>query len=67
MNITPAGAVAGGTDEQIATLIRAGKRPDGSLINACMPYQAYAGMTDQEIDAIIMYLRSVPAKPFGNR
>jgi cytochrome c1 len=32
-----------------------------------MPYQAYAGLTDQELQAIIAYLRSVPAKPYGNR
>jgi mono/diheme cytochrome c family protein len=67
LNITPAGVVAEWTDAQLATLIRTGKRPDGSQINAFMPYQAYAGLTDQELQAIIAYLRSVPAKPYGNR
>jgi hypothetical protein len=32
-----------------------------------MPWKTYAGMTDDEIAAIWLYLRTVPAKPFGNK
>ena len=32
-----------------------------------MPWKVFRGMTDAEIHAIWLYLRSVPAKPFGNK
>jgi mono/diheme cytochrome c family protein len=67
LNITPGSRVASWTDAQLAEAIRTGRRPDGTLINAFMPYKAYSGMTDEEIRAVILYLRSVPAKPFGGR
>jgi mono/diheme cytochrome c family protein len=66
-NITPAGAPAGWTDEQVMALIRSGRRPDGSQISDFMPYEYYAGMTGEELQALVAYLRSVPPKPFGNR
>ncbi|GAB4112500.1 MAG: cytochrome c [Roseiflexaceae bacterium] len=66
-NITPAGAIQGWTDEQLRHAIREGTRPDGSQLNSFMPYQYYAGMTEEEIQAIIAYLRQVPAKPYGGR
>jgi len=40
---------------------------DGTQIDPFMPWKTYAGMTDDEIAAIWGYLRSVPAKPFGNK
>jgi mono/diheme cytochrome c family protein len=66
-NITPAGAVVGWTDEQLVLAIRTGMRPGGAMIDDVMPYRYYAGMSDEEVYAIIKYLRSVPGKPYGNR
>ena len=37
------------------------------MIDPFMPWETYAKMTDEEIAAIWLYLRSVPAKPFGNK
>jgi mono/diheme cytochrome c family protein len=66
-NITPGSPVAGYQDEAIARIIREGRRPDGSMINSFMPYKYYNGMTDEEVRALVLYLRSVPAREFGNR
>jgi mono/diheme cytochrome c family protein len=66
-NITPASAIQGWTDAELAAAIRQGMRPGGSMIDPFMPYEYYAAMTDEEVAAIIAYVRSVPPKPFGNR
>ena len=46
---------------------RAKQRPDGTRLNEFMPWKVVRGMTDAEIHAIWLYLRSVPPKPFGNK
>jgi len=40
---------------------------DGSAINPFMPWKSFAKMTDNEIIAIWLYLKSVPPKPTGNK
>jgi mono/diheme cytochrome c family protein len=62
-NITPDKDTGIGrwTDAQIVTAIREGKRPDGSLIGPPMPIGLYRGMSDADVQAIVVYLRSVPA------
>lgn len=47
------------TDEQIEQAIRYGMRPDGSPLLPPMPYPAYAGMSNEDMEAIIAYLRSL--------
>ena len=49
------------TNEQIVTAIREGKRPDGSVIGPPMPFEQYRHMSDRDVQAIVAYLRSVPA------
>lgn len=49
------------TDAQIALAIREGKRPDGSLIGPPMPFGLYRGISDDDLAAIVAYLRTVPA------
>ena len=46
------------TDEQIATVLRAGLRPDGRRLSMVMPN--YSGMTDADMQVLIAYLRTVP-------
>jgi mono/diheme cytochrome c family protein len=58
-NLTPA-RLGTWTDEDFLTAIRKGRRPDGSAINELMPWREYSGMTDVELQAIWLYLRSVP-------
>ncbi|KNG94908.1 c-type cytochrome [Pseudaestuariivita atlantica] len=60
-NITPAGRVADWSDAELARAIREGLRPDGSLIGPPMPFAMYRGLSDDDLESIVMYLRSVPA------
>lgn len=60
-NITPGGRVADWTDEQFARAIRDGIRPDGSVIGPPMPITMYRGLGDEDLAAIVAFLRTVPA------
>ncbi|MDH4061770.1 MAG: cytochrome c, partial [Aquincola sp.] len=66
-NITPDRATGIGrwTDAQIATAIREGRRPDGSLIGPPMPIDLYRDISDADVAAIVAYLRTV--KPVRNK
>lgn len=60
-NITPEDETGIGrwTDRQIAEAIRAGVGRHGNRRIATMPWQGYAKMTDDDIGAIVTYLRSI--------
>lgn len=60
-NITPKG-LASRTDDEIRQIITTGMRPGGSRMLPPMPYAYYANITDQDLDAIVAYLRSLPPK-----
>jgi mono/diheme cytochrome c family protein len=66
-NITPDPETGIGkwTDEQLILAIREGKRPDGSLIGPPMPIPLYRGLADDDLKAIVAYLRA--AKPVANK
>lgn len=66
-NITPDAETGIGkwTDAQIITAIREGKRPDGTTIGPPMPFQLYRHMADDDVKAIVAYLRTV--KPVRNK
>lgn len=55
--------LAGYTDEQIAAMITEGKRPDGSPMMPPMPYGYLAKMTPEDLQAVILFLRSLPPQP----
>ncbi|HUB43473.1 MAG TPA: cytochrome c [Acetobacteraceae bacterium] len=63
-NITPDPETGIGrwTNAQIATAIREGRRPDGSMIGPPMPIALYRGISDRDLTAIVTYLRTVPPK-----
>jgi cytochrome c553 len=65
-NITPDPETGIGkwTDDQLFLAIREGKRPDGSLIGPPMPFALYRGLADDDVRAMIAYLRTV--KPIRN-
>ena len=65
-NLTPTG-LSKYSDEQIETILRTGKRPDGSAVNEIMPWKYTTKMTPLEMRATIKYLRTVAPKPFGGR
>ena len=58
-NLTPA-ALGTWTQADFRRALREGKRPDGTAINTFMPWKAFSGMTDTEIDALWAYLRTLP-------
>src|SRR3954449_329783 len=53
------------TDEQIKTALRKGVRPNGVHLAAIMPYDFYEILTDNDLNAIVAYLRTV--KPVKQR
>ena len=65
-NITPSG-IGHYTLEDLTRVLRTGVRPDGSQVNDGMPWRFTKSLDDTEIAAIYAYLKTVPAKPFGNR
>jgi mono/diheme cytochrome c family protein len=60
-NITPGGAVADWSDAELARAIREGLRPDGSLIGPPMPFTMYRSLSDEDLGAVVAFLRTVPA------
>ncbi len=48
------------TDQQIKDLFQKGQRPDGTALFNVMPYYMFHAFTDQDADAIVAFLRSVP-------
>jgi mono/diheme cytochrome c family protein len=62
-NITaePETGIGKWTDQQIITAIREGKRPDGTIIGPPMPTALYRDMADADVEAIVAYIRAVPA------
>lgn len=60
-NITPAGRVGQWSDAELAKAIREGIRPDGSVIGPPMPFAMYRGLGDQDLAAIVAFLRTLPA------
>ncbi len=58
-NISPAGIGTWSEADFVRTL-RSGKDPKGHDLNRFMPWPSYGQMSDDELAAIWMYLRSVP-------
>ena len=63
-NITPHDDGIGGySDAELADTIVKGVRPDGSPMLPPMPYGYLAQFTEDDLAAVILYLRSLPALP----
>ena len=62
-NITPhpETGIGSWTSEQIITAIRKGKTPDGAELSGVMPYAALSHLTDEDAQAIVVFLKSLPA------
>ncbi|HYB42732.1 MAG TPA: cytochrome c [Candidatus Methylomirabilis sp.] len=61
-NITPdrETGIGAWTDEQIITAIRLGRRPDGERLIPVHPYTVFNGMAEEDLRAVVAYLRTVP-------
>jgi len=67
-NLTPGpgSAMRSYADAQaFATMLRTGKRPDGSAISSVMPFAALRAMNDTDVQAIWLHLKSLPPKALG--
>ena len=60
-NITPTG-LSGYSDAELATIITTGARPNGSRLLPPMSIGHYAKMKPNDVQAVVLYLRSLPAK-----
>ncbi len=58
-NLTPA-ALGAWKEADFFRAIREGKRPDGSAIDAFMPWRTYAKMSDVELSALWAHLSQLP-------
>jgi hypothetical protein len=59
-NVTPGGVAATYTDGELARLVQHGIKRDGRSV-CLMPSEDFGWLPDADVDAIISYLRSVPA------
>jgi len=61
-NITPdkETGIGNWTDEQIATALTTGRRPDGRHLAPIMPYPSFVNLTKEDVAALIAFLRSIP-------
>ena len=67
-NLTPGaeGVMARYADgAAMAAMFRSGKRPDGSPVSRVMPFQALGAMSDTDIQALFLHLKTLPARPLG--
>lgn len=62
-NITPDADTGIGrwTDEQVITAIRLGRRPSGERLIPVHPYPTFNGMAEEDLRALVAYLRTLPA------
>lgn len=60
-NITPVG-LGGYSDEELTALIHTGVRPNGQHLLPPMPSGYLAGLKDDDVAALVMYLRSLEPK-----
>jgi mono/diheme cytochrome c family protein len=60
-DITGGGALRGWGAEDFVHLLRTGVRPDGRPLSPSMPFAGYAGMTDDELTAMYLYLSGLSA------
>lgn len=66
-NLTPGGPIGKWTEADFVTALRTGKRPDGTIISAVMPWTYTKGLTDDELRAMWMYIHTVDAKGLGEK
>jgi mono/diheme cytochrome c family protein len=59
-NLTPAGPTKGYSEDDFRRVLREGKRPNGVSVNDVMPWRLTKRLSDDEIHAIYLYLRSLP-------
>ena len=64
-NLTPGGELGFWSEEDFIATLRTGVTPGGKQLRSEMPWKYFGQMTDEELKAVWMYLRSLPALPQG--
>ena len=60
-NLTPDPSGLGPwTPDEIKTALTTGVRPDGRVLAPAMPWPGYAGMSDEDLDALVAFLVAMP-------
>lgn len=68
LNLTPGGELQGWTEAMFINTLRTGVTPSGHQFNnKYMPWTQLGQMSDDELKAVFLFLRSLPAKEQGNR
>lgn len=62
LNLTPGGELAGWTQADFISTLRTGVTPGGRHLSDEMPWTYVGQMTDDELQAIWLYLQSLPAR-----
>ena len=63
-NLTPGGELAAWTEEDFFTAMRTGKTPGGHQLDPeFMPWPGYSRFYDEELQAVWLYLQSLPKLP----
>jgi mono/diheme cytochrome c family protein len=61
LNLTPGGALQAWSEEDFITTMRSGVTPSGRQLSDSMPWRYSGQMTDEELQALWLYLQSLPA------
>ena len=61
-DLTRNGRLGSWTEADFVTLLRSGRTPEGNYVSEDMPWRDYAGMTQDELAAIWLYLQSLPSE-----
>ncbi len=59
----PDTGLGGWSYDDFARAVRQGRRPDGAVLDSAMPWYAFSTMTEDEIEALWMYLERIEPKP----
>jgi mono/diheme cytochrome c family protein len=66
-NLTPGGELANWAQTDFITAIRNGVTPKGKVLDPeLMPWPTFGNMTDEELEALWLYLESLPARELGD-
>lgn len=65
-NLTPGGELMAWSQEQFLTLMRTGVTPTGRQLSTEMPWESFGQMSDEELQAVWLFLQSLPALPQGS-
>jgi mono/diheme cytochrome c family protein len=65
LNLTPGGQLANWTEDEFIKALRTGETPSGRRLYETMPWVYVGQMTDEELQAVWLYLQSLPALEQG--